>query len=69
MTGRAAPLGIAMAVLVLLIALALVLIPVLDELMRRALARKAAAEATEAAEAAANDNKRAAARGTSRRVG
>ncbi len=42
MTGRAAPLGIAMAVLVLSIALALVLIPVLDQQLRRTLARKEA---------------------------
>lgn len=57
MTGCAAPLGIAMAILVLLIALALVLIPVLDDQLRRAEARKIAA----AAEAAANDNLQAAA--------
>ena len=66
MTGRAAPLGIAMAVLVLLIALALVLIPVLDDQLRRAEARKIAA----AAEAAANDNlQAAAARKTERQIG
>ena len=43
MTGRAAPLGIAMAILVLSIALALVLIPILDERLRRATARKTTA--------------------------
>ncbi len=65
MTGRAAPLGIAMAFLVLSIALALVLIPILDDQLRRAEARKVAA----AAEAAANDNRRAVARNPERLIG
>lgn len=43
MTGRAAPLGIAMAVLVLFLVLGIVLIPWLDELLREATARKTAA--------------------------
>ncbi|MCJ2020564.1 hypothetical protein MKK84_24575 [Methylobacterium sp. E-065] len=64
MTGRAAPLGIAMATLVLFLVLGIVLIPWLDELLREAIARK------EAAEAAATDNVRAAAaRKTERQTG
>jgi len=62
-TGRAAPLGIAMAVLVLFLVLGIVLIPWLDELLREAIARK------DAAEAAANDNARAAARKPERQIG
>lgn len=63
MTGRSAPLAVAMALLVLSIAVAIVLIPVLDERLRRHAARKAAAEAT------ANDNARAVASEAGRIVG
>ncbi|WP_267355748.1 MULTISPECIES: hypothetical protein [unclassified Methylobacterium] len=63
MTGRSAPLGIAMAVLVLFLVLGIVLIPWLDELLRDAIARK------EAAEVAVNDNSRAAAQKPERQVG
>lgn len=40
-TTASAPLAIAMSVLVLFLAMALVLIPVLDELLRRQVARRA----------------------------
>ena len=63
MTGRSAPLALAMAVLILSIVLAIGLIPVLDAELRRAAARKAAAET------AANDNERAAAGNDERRIG
>jgi len=63
MTGRSAPLALAMAVLILSIVLAIGLIPVLDAELRRALARRAAAEAS------ANDNDRAAARKPERQAG
>lgn len=63
MTGRSAPLAVAMALLVLSIVLAIGLIPFLEAELRRAMARRAAAEA------AANDNDRAAARKAERRIG
>jgi hypothetical protein len=63
MTGRSAPLALAMGLLVLSIAVAIVLIPWLDEQLRKAIARK------EAAARAANDNARAEAREAGRIVG
>lgn len=62
MTGRSAPLALAMGLLVLSIAIAIVLIPWLDEQLRKAIARK------EAAERVANDNARAEARQAQRSV-
>lgn len=63
MTGRSAPLALAMGLLVLSIAVAIVLIPWLDEQLGKAIARKAAAEK------AANDNARAEACEGERRIG
>ena len=62
MNSRSAPLAIAMALLVLSIVVAIILIPWLDEMLNRAIARKAA-------EGAANDNDRAAVRDAERIVG
>ncbi|MDH2313086.1 hypothetical protein [Methylobacterium brachiatum] len=45
MTGRSAPLAVAMALLVLSIVVAIGLIPFLEAELRRAMARRAAAEA------------------------
>jgi peptidoglycan/LPS O-acetylase OafA/YrhL len=58
MTGRNAPLGIVMALLVLSIVVAIILIPWLDEQLQRAIARKAA-----------NDNARAVVPRPERKVG
>lgn len=63
MTGRSAPLAVAMGLLVLLIVVAIILIPWLDEQLLRAIAKK------DAAEAAANGNARAEAREAGRIVG
>ena len=63
MTGRSAPLALAMAVLILSIVLAIGLIPILDAELRRATARKAAAKA------AANDNDQAGTHTPERQVG
>ncbi|MCJ2051674.1 hypothetical protein [Methylobacterium sp. J-070] len=63
MTGPRTAFALAMAFLVLSIVVAIVLIPWLDEMLRKAIAQK------EAAESAANDNARAAAQKPKRQIG